>query len=67
MDVIYRRAKFALESISLSEMNCFNDDYIYMAKNEILGICNMSQGVEHMLHELMDAPEIAEGEYVGEK
>ena len=40
----------------LSDENDFNSDYIVMTKNMALAMCDLSQGIEHKLHELKDAP-----------
>lgn len=40
----------------LSSGNNFRSDYVVMAKNMALAICDLSQGIEHSLHEILEAP-----------
>lgn len=40
----------------LADEDDFNSDYIVIAKNMAFDNCELIQGVEHRLHEIMDAP-----------
>jgi len=44
------------DCLRLSDKDDFNSDYIVIAKNMAMDICEVIQGIDHRLHELKDAP-----------
>lgn len=53
---LHDRLMVARNCLRLSDRDDFSSEYIVIAKDMMLMISNESQGMEHMLHEILDAP-----------
>lgn len=61
IDEVRRRLSIAENCLRVSAPMDFSSDYVVFAKNIILELAEVFEQIEHMLHDLIDAPVLEDG------
>ena len=58
--LIEKEIELLKQCLLVAGENEFDNDCMIIAKNTALSVCNSTQNIEHILHEIIDAPLVVE-------